>query len=115
MRQQLQPWNPGSGFGRIAADMLQFRFGELGMGFGRPQPVHNPAGEDQAHSVGKLKGKNYVAVINLVPSDIVVKSLLEQSDDLTVNVVDGGGKKQQGADDPTVVPCQPRRPRALCN
>src|SRR5215471_4482908 len=67
------------------------------------QPVHHSSGKQQADGVSELKGKNDVAVVNLIPTNLTLKSLLKQTYDLAVNVVDGSSKKQQRTDNPAIV------------
>ncbi len=71
--------------------------------FARSQPVHESAGKQQASRIGELEGEDDIAVVNLIPPDLALKSLLQQSNDLAINVVDGCGNEQQRTNHPAVV------------
>ena len=54
-----------------------------------PQPVHQPAHHHHAYCVSRLKSENQIAVVDFVPSQIVLQGGLENSQDLAVHVVFG--------------------------
>ena len=67
------------------------------------QPVYQPAHHHHADGVSRLKGKDEIAVVDFVPSQIVLQSGLENSQDLAVHVVLGDSEEQEGADDPAEI------------
>ena len=67
------------------------------------QPVYYPAHHHHAHRVRRLKSKHQIAVVDFVPSQIVLQCGLEDSQDLAVHVVFGGSEKQEGTDDPAEI------------
>ena len=66
----------------------------------RAEFVDETAGEQQADCVGDLKCIDDVAVIYFGQADAVFESWLEERDNLTVHVVDGGCGEEHGADCP---------------
>src|SRR5439155_23072235 len=46
---------------------------------------------------------NQITVVNLVPAQVVLKSALEDAEDLAVHIVFGGSKQQQSADHPAKI------------
>ncbi len=66
------------------------------------EPVHQPAGDQQADGIGELKGKDDVRVVDLGPAELGLEGRLEDADHLAVDVVDGRGEEQQPADVPAV-------------
>src|SRR5262249_10562183 len=67
------------------------------------EPVYQPARNQQAQSVRGIKSGDDVAVVDRRPSDYSPQVFLENADDLSIDVVDGGREKQQRADQPTVM------------
>lgn len=66
--------------------------------------VHHPAREEQADGVGELETENNSRVNALVlPLKLFHECRLQNADDLAVDVIDGGGKEQQRANDPAKV------------
>ena len=56
-----------------------------------------------AGRVSSLKRKDKITVVNLVPAQVVLKSALEDAEDLAVHIVFGGSKQQQSTDDPAKI------------
>ena len=69
----------------------------------RPEAVHEPAEQEQAHRVGELEGPVHPAEGLVRPAELRVEELLDQGEDLAVDVVDGGGEEEQRADHPAVL------------
>src|SRR5688572_15187896 len=70
----------------------------------RPNFIHHPAGQQQPDRVSQLKTKNDRGVNPFVlPLEFLDQGRLEKADELTVDVIDGGGEKEKSADDPAVI------------
>ena len=67
------------------------------------EPIHHPAGDEQADRIGELEGKDDVGVVDLGPAELTLQRRLEDADDLPVDVVDGRRGEQQTADIPAPV------------
>ena len=65
-----------------------------------PDPVHEPSCKQQANAVSGLERKNDRGVVALVKTKLALQHRLEQSDHLPVDVVDGRGEQQKGANHP---------------
>ena len=72
-------------------------------------PVDEPAERQQTDGVRSLEGGLDVAEILVAPMQLLVEHGLDQREDLPVHVVDGGGEKEQRADDPPVAARCPGR------
>ena len=64
------------------------------------QAVDEPAGARVADGIGDLEGEDDVAVVDLVPAELLGQIGLENADHLAVDVVEGRGEEQQGTDAP---------------
>ena len=69
----------------------------------RAQPVDDPADHQHPDGIETLKGKNQVAEVDVVPSQIVLQCALQNSQDLAVHVVFCSAEKQKGTDDPAEI------------
>ena len=69
----------------------------------RTQPINDPADHQHADRIETLEGKNQVAEVDVVPSQIMLQCALENSQDLAVHVVFCGSEKQEGTDDPAEI------------
>ncbi|MNL47236.1 hypothetical protein D3C87_1700100 [compost metagenome] len=67
------------------------------------QPIDQFAEDQQAARVACLKYDDQVAVVRFAPVKLLLQQWLEQAEHLAVEVVDGGGKKQQRTDLPAVL------------
>src|SRR5437016_1995191 len=90
--QERGPWPPGS---------TEIRTAKIP---GACQPIHHSPDEQQSRRISQLEGKDYVAVIDLVPVELCLECGFQQANHLSVDVVDCSCEKQQTADDPTAVP-----------
>src|SRR5262245_20353582 len=68
--------------------------------FAHSKEVDDPADNQQADCICRGERKNDVAVVDLTPMIEVLKSRLENPDNLAVDVIDGGGEEQKRADRP---------------
>lgn len=66
----------------------------------RAQPVDEPADHYHAKCVGSLKGEDKIAVVDLVPSEVVLQRGLEHAKHLAIHVVLGDAEEKQRTDDP---------------
>ena len=73
----------------------------------RAEPVHHSSGQHEADRVGHLESEHDVAVVDLAPAELRLKSGLENPDDLSIDVVDRDRKEQQRTHAPSHVasPC----------
>ncbi len=69
----------------------------------RPEPIDEPAEQQNTDRIGSLKGGVDQAELFIAPSELAVGKLLDQRENLAIDIVDGGGKEEQRADDPTDV------------
>ncbi len=68
----------------------------------RADPVDDPAKTQIADGVGALKPKDDIRVGRLGPTQLGLQCRLQLPDRLSIDIVDGGGREQQTANDPTV-------------
>ena len=66
-------------------------------------PVEQAARHQQPEGVGGLEGGHDIAVLDLAPADAALEVGGEDPQHLPVDVVDGGGEEEQGADRPAEV------------
>ena len=66
------------------------------------QPVDHATHKDEADPIGQLKPEDDVAVIDLVPAQFGGEGGFENSENLAIDVVDGGGEEQQRANPPAI-------------
>jgi hypothetical protein len=66
----------------------------------RANLVHQSAGNKQTNRVCSLEGIDDIAVVEFRQANGVLERGLEQRDDLTVHVVNGGREEEHGADGP---------------
>nr|GEU28092.1 hypothetical protein [Tanacetum cinerariifolium] len=64
--------------------------------------VHHAAGKQHRDRIHELESGGDVGVIGIGPAELPGQIGGQQAEDLAVQVVDGGGKKQQGTDGPAV-------------
>ena len=57
--------------------------------------VEHPSAHQHADAIGHLEGRHDIAIVSLRPSQIVLDVRLQQTNDLTVDIVDGCGKEDQ--------------------
>ena len=88
-------------FGRMApappASWQRDRVADFGA-----EAIHDASGDEQSHGVRGAEGRNDIAVIDFAPAKHNLEVLGEKSQNLSVNVIDGGGEEQQRADHPAV-------------
>jgi hypothetical protein len=65
----------------------------------RAEPVDQRTDREQADRVGEREIEDDVAVVEIAPAELRAQRRPEQRDDLSVDVVDGGGEEEQRADD----------------
>jgi hypothetical protein len=58
---------------------------------------------DQAKGVGALERGDDVSVLGFAPADVLLEVGRQQAENLKIHVVERGGGKQQGTDNPTVM------------
>ena len=68
-----------------------------------PESIYNAADNDHADCVGCLEGKDKVAIIDFVPSQIVLQRGFKNAEDLAIHVVLGYAQQQKSADDPAKI------------
>ncbi len=64
--------------------------------------VNQPTKDQQADSIGSLESRVDHPKLGVGPMQLFVENGLQQGKNLPVDIVDGGGKEQQGADGPAV-------------
>ena len=76
-----------------------------GQGVSQPgaQAIDDPADHDHADRIEALEGKNQVAEVDVIPSQIVLQGALENAQDLAVHVVFCGSEQEEGTDDPAEI------------
>src|SRR6185437_13619272 len=66
----------------------------------RADLVDDAAEADIAHRIGRLEPEHDVAIGDLVPAVFLLQHQLEHADDLAIDIIDGRGREEQGADHP---------------
>jgi hypothetical protein len=66
----------------------------------RAQTIHDSPHRNQAGSVGCLKCKYQIAIVDLAPPKFMLQSSFEHSQDLAIHVVLCYAEQQERADDP---------------
>src|SRR5262249_48332466 len=70
----------------------------------RAEPVHQPPGKREPERVRGLERAHDVAVLQLVPPDLLLQVGRENTQDLSIDVVDRRRRKQKRADGPAHPP-----------
>jgi hypothetical protein len=60
------------------------------------------AGDGEPDGIGQLEGHHDVAVVDLAPARLLLQCRLQDADDLSIDVVDRRGEKQQPTDPPAI-------------
>ena len=71
-----------------------------GVSEARSHAIDQASDEQETQSVGSLKNRDHVAVVDLVPAEVVLQRALQDADHLAVHVVLGDAEEQESADDP---------------
>src|SRR6185503_4821931 len=76
----------------------------------RAEPIDDRTGRDQPDRVSGLERSDDVAVVDLAPMQLALQLRGEDSQHLTIDVVDGRCRQQQRADAPAVPPRRDHSP-----
>src|SRR5579862_3745486 len=76
-----------------------------GIAKARPGPIDQAARGRHSYCIGQLKRKDDPAVIGFAPAEFFFERGFEKPQDLAVDVIDGGGEKQETADVPAEAAC----------
>src|SRR5271157_1286881 len=68
----------------------------------RAHAINESSNGQHANGIGALKGEDQVAVVDFSPAQIMLKSVLQDSEDLAVHIVLGYAKKKNSTDHPAV-------------
>lgn len=76
-----------------------------GVTFARAETIHQISAAEETEAVGGLKHAGDVTILYTRPAEAGFQGFCEHTEDLAVEIVDGGSEKKQGADGPTHVRC----------